>query len=380
MKTPNLITIIAPFMLILIGACDDIPENIESKIPVISLHEQNYIEDPSSLVESGEILLLSSQDEKGLFARIGKLLFAGDTLVIYDNQTHKILLYDNRGNFLHTLESQGKGPGEYVSINDVIYHDFLYILDPSSAKILSYDLSGKWKESIPFNASRTGSSFSKLQNVFLFYRNSIEWMPEGKNHNFASFSADSLQFIDSASNIVKELASRGIYTTNPFVEFEDAVYALPPFEDVIYMMDELGQIDSAFFIDVPKGSKLSEEQEWSKLNLKDMAFVSAQNKFQSIHFFGGLLISDRHILFSFRKNQQWHFCLFDKKTGKSNYFESNRLLNQEGLSLISLGVQGDEFYFGVRSQSRDLLSRFVGKDLDDYVSQVLYKVRFKHSL
>ena len=346
-------------------------------IPVISLHEKNYVENPSDLLEDGVFIPLSSSAEEGYFSSIYQLLIANDTLIVYDNQNKKILLYDRQGNFLHAINRLGKGPGEYAGINNIDYQDHLYILDPASQQIHRYDLSGNWLKSLKYDPSATGTNFAKSRHAYLFYRNSIEWATQGKGHNFASFSTTNFAFIDSASYIVKELARRGLYTTNPFAKHKNNVYALPPFEDFIYQMGENGQIDTAFAIDVPEGSRLTDEPDWYNTSIKNLEFMTASNKFQCIYFYGSLSVTDQHLFFGFRKNQNHHYCLYNKKTGKTIYFESKGLLMEKDVSLFLLAAQGDEFYFQMHAKERATLSAFVGEELGEDVNAVLYKVQFK---
>lgn len=375
----NTSTFFLLFILIFhLSACNSKIKRSEIDIPIISLQNENYLEDAFSLIKSDEIIQLSSKDENEFFSNIYKLMFTGDTLIIYDNFNRKILLFDKEGNFLDVINKQGKGPGEYAFVSDVIYQDDLYILDRMTLQIHRYNLSGQWHSSRNFDSSSTGTSFEKNNSAYIFYRNGMDNLKPGIHHNFASFSTDSLQFIDSASYIVKEIANRGLSTTNPFRRFKDEIYALPPFEDVIYRMDSEGTLDSVYSIDVPKGSRLSEENDWNNTDIKNMDFMKAAESFKSIYFFGNLQISEQFLLFGFRKDQEDHYCIYNKQNGLTKYFRGDKLLQKDGVNLSLMGVHEDYFYFKVFNNSGEPLTEIAGHELREDLSQVLYKVKFEY--
>jgi hypothetical protein len=374
----NLLLCLILVLFFLQISCDSKPAYTESQFPIISLQEENFLEDAFGLIERGEVIQLSTKNKEGLISFIDFLMFAGDTLIVFDDANQKIVLYNADGDFISDLNMQGKGPGEYSRVNDIIYHNDLYILDGGSGQIHRYNLSGEWRGSKKYNSAETGTSFAKNNHAFIFYRNGNVLKGRGANHNLVSFSTDSLKFIDSASYIVQEIANRGLYTESPFKPYKDDIYALPPFEDVIYRVDAEGKIDSAYMIDVPIGSRVSEEREWKNMDAKSSDFLKAAESFQSIFFFSNLQISNHHIMFGFRKNQEFHYCLYDKNSGKSHVFKSDRLLQQKETSLSLAGVQGDHFYFRVHNHSSDPMEKVANSVLREDVNQVLYKVKFKH--
>lgn len=364
-------------LLCLLQACGSKTTPKDTSIPIIPLDEAHFIEDGASLIEESSFITLSTTDPDGLFSSLDQLMFAEDTLIIYNNDQQKIFFYDKEGNFLHAIHKRGKGPGEYLFANDILYQDGLYILDGGTSRIHRYSLSRAWLGSQPYDRRTSGTSFAKNDSAFIFYRNGKGSRQIEAPQNFASFSVDSLRIIDSASLIVPEIQNRGLYTSNPFSRYQNEIYALPPFEDVIYRMDADGKIDSAFLIEVPQGQRLTEEPDFMNTEIKEREFMRAQQSFQSIYFYGSLQITDRHVIFGFRKKQEYHYCLYDKTTGASRYFNGKTLTSQEGIFLSLLAVQGDDFYFKIYADTEEQGKAFVGDvDYED-LSQVLYKVKLK---
>ncbi len=65
-----------------------------------------------------ELIPLETNQEC-LISEISKLLFHNNTFIISDKQTNKILQFDDKGKFIKTIGSQGRGPLEYSHIWDI---------------------------------------------------------------------------------------------------------------------------------------------------------------------------------------------------------------------------------------------------------------------
>jgi hypothetical protein len=62
---------------------------------------------------------LSDSNQTALLGQISKFAANNSYIVIYDNLTHKLFLYNRYGKFLKFLADQGKGPFEYIGINSI---------------------------------------------------------------------------------------------------------------------------------------------------------------------------------------------------------------------------------------------------------------------
>jgi hypothetical protein len=345
--------------------------------PIISLDESNYLEDPTGLLEEGTYITLTANGEQGTFKSIFKLLVVEDTLVVYDNLNTKIIVFDGNGGLINEISRQGKGPEEYIHINDVFYWNGINVIDPSSFQIIRYRLNGDWQSSQKYDHRLGGSTMTRNKSFYIVYRNSIDYLPTASAFNFVSVTADSLLLVDSASFIVPELAQRGVYTNSPFTHFEEEIYALPPFEDVIYRMDAKGSIDTAFVIQVPEDQQLAKDPIWLDLSLKDLAFSYAFRQSEAIKNFRTLMIQEDLIGFSFTKNKESHFCLYDRKKGTTRFFKTSLLTDDPAISLSLSAVQGEDLYFQVHSREAGKVAEYTGLDLGEDVNAVLLKTRWK---
>ncbi|HYW34347.1 MAG TPA: 6-bladed beta-propeller [Balneolaceae bacterium] len=74
------------------------------------------------------------------FSYIGTMTAAKSSMYVWGGKTNKLYHLNRRLKLLGTLGSTGKGPGEFTSLRDMSFvNDSLYAYDPAQAKILVYD-------------------------------------------------------------------------------------------------------------------------------------------------------------------------------------------------------------------------------------------------
>lgn len=127
------------FILLAFFCCTD-----EAKIPAnnikVSLIENNMVEASNVFADFQMIPLESSK--KSLIAKIAKLVVDENRYFILDTKQHKLFVFSINGEFLNVIDNKGKGPNEYISLDDfVIYKSKLFLLSRLSKKIFQYDSS-----------------------------------------------------------------------------------------------------------------------------------------------------------------------------------------------------------------------------------------------
>jgi len=85
-------------------------------------------------------------------SRIGylkKIRYHHDRLYILDNIQNTVLVFDDKGTFLHPIGRSGEGPGEYGKAENIyIHNNDIAVVDSRGIKVLFYDLQGNFKRSI----------------------------------------------------------------------------------------------------------------------------------------------------------------------------------------------------------------------------------------
>ncbi|GHT21128.1 hypothetical protein FACS189430_00660 [Bacteroidia bacterium] len=99
----------------------------------------------SDIASDIEYVQLETNDNS-LIGSIGKVILFNQTFIIYDQQTERILMFDNKGKFLRQIGSKGKGPGEFLQVSDFTVAECdstICILDDMQQRFLKYGTNGK---------------------------------------------------------------------------------------------------------------------------------------------------------------------------------------------------------------------------------------------
>lgn len=115
---------------------NNLSSSINITVPTKEVGELNFI-------ENAEFIFL---DKEYLIGKIGRLLVHNNNIYIHDELTEKIVVYTLKGKFLFAIESQGKGPNEYLKITDFTIdrlNNNILIMDANLHKVLTYSISKK---------------------------------------------------------------------------------------------------------------------------------------------------------------------------------------------------------------------------------------------
>ncbi len=111
-------------------------QRIDTTLTVINLNEQTLTEisDHTDIVGDYKFIPLS-HPKKGYISLADRIIFTLDNkILVVDNQiSEKIDIYDISGKWLNTIDRQGRGPGEYIKLFDASY-------DIVDSLIVIYDL------------------------------------------------------------------------------------------------------------------------------------------------------------------------------------------------------------------------------------------------
>ena len=100
----------------------------------------------ASDVFSGITLVPLETSNNSLMGGINKIVPVGDTLFLQDNKGKSILLFDRSGIFLKKIHRLGRGPGEYITLDDftVTRSGKIIILDGEHHKLIFLDRDGTY--------------------------------------------------------------------------------------------------------------------------------------------------------------------------------------------------------------------------------------------
>lgn len=91
-----------------------------------------------------ESILPLKANDSSLINFIGKVYIVTNGYVLWDNFEHNIFKYDKSGHCLWKITNKGRGPGEFLRINDICLdasEEYLYVLDGmDQSKVIKYEI------------------------------------------------------------------------------------------------------------------------------------------------------------------------------------------------------------------------------------------------
>lgn len=90
-----------------------------------------------------EPIVLETTDDC-LIGKISKIAYSNDTIIIADEQTNSVFIFDGNGKFITKIHRVGRGPEEYLELTDVFVCDHhILVLDYEQSKVCCYNFKGK---------------------------------------------------------------------------------------------------------------------------------------------------------------------------------------------------------------------------------------------
>jgi len=245
-------------------------------------------------------------NSKSLIGNIDKILINKNRTFIMDSRYAKaIFIFDNNGKFLSKIDKKGKGPGEYIQIEDfsIDEENNIYIYD-NGRKIIVYKESGEFKTEYKFRYTAKDLVIIDNDNLALFklfnYTNTTHSI------GLYNFSKDKLTKFLPARKSIDNIENRSL-TMNHFYKSKKVIYFNNYHSDIIYTIAK-DQIIPVFKI---RMSSFPNDQEFIKLikahnNIEESKVLIFKNIFENNDFF----------TFSFTLHNKVYKLVRSKKTDK----------------------------------------------------------------
>lgn len=114
--------------------------------------------------------------EGALLSSIDKFLVKNGLFYISDNRFNQVLIFKEDGTFIRQIGEIGRGPGEFLSVDDICFNgdsSSLFILSNSSMKVLEYNLKGDFKKDIPINHYASDLAVKSDNEMYFFINKNI---------------------------------------------------------------------------------------------------------------------------------------------------------------------------------------------------------------
>lgn len=133
----------------------------------------------SSLFASVDTVYLENAGVESIVPSVDEVVAFGDTIIV--RSADRLFLFNRSGKFLSRFDRQGKGTGNYRTIErfDVLpARDELFIMDGHTNRIFVYGMDGRFKRQVPIDDFVT--DFAVLPNGDFLFTNPIKY--SGKNY------------------------------------------------------------------------------------------------------------------------------------------------------------------------------------------------------
>lgn len=241
-----------------------------------------------------------------LIGEIKNFKISDNYILILDGQ-YKFFIFNKDGDLISATLKRGKGPSEYVAIEDFTLdfnEKYLYFLDPYNSKVLKYNITGEFiKEySIPL---RHATHISKLGNEnFAIYQS-------------ARFSDDlfNIYIYDNNFHLIKAIKDFNGYKIKrlPYLldvcwyEFNNITFFKEVMSDTVFAISNDGSVTPHFIIDFD--NKKMPTKNYTKTEL----YQSEAHKYYQI---GSIIESNYYIFFNIIFYNNSNFFVYDKNNKK----------------------------------------------------------------
>lgn len=257
-----------------------------------------------------------------LIGGIDKLLWIDDKIIIVDKRKAKnIFVFDTTGHYLNSIGKIGRGPTEYIGIDDVSLipeSNAISVLDRGTKKIKIFDLKGNFirSENLPFylNNIEYLNQYLKIGSLIGRYPNGTE-----KYAGYSLFTFDkNWQIINYA---FKDPFKPNFKFTsiNTLKKYNNNIFYTPPFQNMICEVDQNG-INNIYKIDfLGKGIP-----EYKLLNTSDQEFSHLLSQYK---YFDGIFCNLKDYLILKTVKKQREETYFYNKLNRQTYFLNNLISN-----------------------------------------------------
>ena len=312
------------FLFALFATSHNKPNN-NSTPTTITLNDNNKIS-YNEIINSYRFVRLGAT--KTPVGEIEKTIISDKYIILVDTEQAKtIFVFNHKGEIISEICRNGRGPQEYIFINDVALLDYkgqeaIAVADSQQEKLLLYNIKGEYITSFEFN----------------FYFESIaqcgkSWLctTSGDNDSSEAFKgrndAKSLLVFTDNDMKIKSSALPSPFVREDFVTPEivtngDMVAIMPKFHDTLYRVAE-GQISPAYRFDISAFGGVTKTDNWSTNEL-------LKNFKNLVHIYE-VRETNNHIYIEVCKKESFiDNYIYNKNSGKSY-----RIKNGKGVASLA---------------------------------------------
>ena len=319
----------------------------------------------SDIADSLSYIKLAT-DTSNLIGVIDKIIPLKDRILIVDKDiTQTIYIFDKSGKFIRKINKKGRGPGEYLSLNDVavdVSNKRLIVHDDMAQKISIFTYKGEFIEKIRLDFITTSIAYLGNNRLACYcdYINNPNYSIRSKSPNLILFDlqtrkTQSKLFFNSTIN---RLGITGLINNLSSTYSNDTVHLIMPLNDTVYSICN-NKVQPEYYVDLGVTPQMRELQRTASSS-KSAQEASQEDSKPQYPVICNMLESDSVVYLFYRHNNKSYYGFYNprRKTFKEGVriWEKNTdnripVVNDldKTIPFMPMATDGKNFYYVMES-------------------------------
>ena len=319
----------------------------------------------SDIADSLSYIKLAT-DTSNLIGVIDKIIPLKDRILIVDKDiTQTIYILDKSGKFIRKINKKGRGPGEYLSLNDVavdVSNKRLIVHDDMAQKISIFTYEGEFIEKIRLDFITTSIAYLGNNRLACYcdYINNPNYSIRSKSPNLILFDlqtrkTQSKLFFNSTIN---RLGITGLINNLSSTYSNDTVHLIMPLNDTVYSICN-NKVQPEYYVDLGVTPQMRELQRTASSS-KSAQEASQEDSKPQYPVICNMLESDSVVYLFYRHNNKSYYGFYNprRKTFKEGVriWEKNTdnripVVNDldKTIPFMPMATDGKNFYYVMES-------------------------------
>ena len=319
----------------------------------------------SDIADSLSYIKLAT-DTSNLIGVIDKIIPLKDRILIVDKDiTQTIYIFDKSGKFIRKINKKGRGPGEYLSLNDVavdVSNKRLIVHDDMAQKISIFTYEGEFIEKISLDFITTSIAYLGNNRLACYcdYINNPNYSIRSKSPNLILFDlqtrkTQSKLFFNSTIN---RLGITGFINNLSSTYSNDTVHLIMPLNDTVYSICN-NKVQPEYYVDLGVTPQMRELQRTASSS-KSAQEASQEDSKPQYPVICNMLESDSVVYLFYRHNNKSYYGFYNprRKTFKEGVriWEKNTdnripVVNDldKTIPFMPMATDGKNFYYVMES-------------------------------
>ena len=270
----------------------------------------------SDIADSLSYIKLAT-DTSNLIGVIDKIIPLKDRILIVDKDiTQTIYIFDKSGKFIRKINKKGRGPGEYLSLNDVavdVSNKRLIVHDDMAQKISIFTYEGEFIEKIRLDFITTSIAYLGNNRLACYcdYINNPNYSIRSKSPNLILFDlqtrkTQSKLFFNSTIN---RLGITGLINNLSSTYSNDTVHLIMPLNDTVYSICN-NKVQPEYYVDLGVTPQMRELQRTASSSKSAQEASQEDSQYPVIC---NMLESDSVVYLFYRHNNKSYYGFYNPR-------------------------------------------------------------------